>query len=44
MQVLEDEDERQVDFRYSLVQPVFLQELRMLGVTHERQVRVQDKT
>ncbi len=42
MQILEDEDERQIDFRNRFVEPVFLQKLWMLRVTHKWQVRVQD--
>jgi hypothetical protein len=42
VQRLEDEDQRKIDFGDGLVKPVFLEEFRIFGMPHERQMGVQN--
>ena len=44
VKILEDEDEGQINFRDSFVEPVFFEKFGVLRMAHEGQVRVEDET
>jgi hypothetical protein len=43
MQRLKDKDERQINFGYRLLEPIFLKELRIFRMPDKRQVCVQNE-